>query len=264
MNLNLRGKRALVCGSTGGIGFAAARELALLGASVTLLARDPAKLAAKVAELPTGPDAGQRHDTLAADLGRSDEACGTVRAALDEARPWLILVNNAGGPPPGPAADAQPEALRAAFETLVLTPHGLTRLLAPGMAQAGYGRVVNISSTSIKQPIPNLAISNIVRPAAAAWAKCLATELGPRGVTVNNVLPGYTDTERLDQLVRTRAAKQGVTDAQARAELAAATPLGRLGTPEEIGAAIAFLCTPAAGYISGINLPVDGGRLGTL
>ncbi len=255
MDTSLVGKRALVCGSTGGIGRASAVELAALGAEVTLLARDETKLQAVARELPTGQ--GQKHGWLVADLADPESA---ARCAMDAGRPFHILVNNTGGPPGGTMLDATPEQLMAAFRTLLLSAHRLVQAVVPGMKEAKYGRIINITSTSVKQPIPNLGLSNSVRAAVANWAKTLSQELGPFGITVNNVLPGYTDTERLTELFKGRSAKTGKSVDAIRAETIASIPAGRLARPEEIGAAVAFLATPAAAYITGINLPVDGGR----
>lgn len=261
MDTDLSGKRALVCGASQGIGRACAEALAGLGASVTLASRSEDKLRAAAAALPRRD--GQAHDWIAADF-EQPAAADAVRARLDPARPWLILVNNTGGPPAGGAIDATAEQLLAAVQAQLLTAHRLVHLLLPGWKAARFGRVINITSTSVKAPIPNLGISNIVRPAVAAWGKCLATELGGFGVTVNNVLPGYTETERLQGLLAARASKSGASAESVRGELNAATPAGRFGRPEEIAAAVAFLATPAAAYINGVNLPVDGGRLPTL
>jgi 3-oxoacyl-[acyl-carrier protein] reductase len=267
MNLDLTGHRALVCGASGGIGLACARELAALGARVTLLARRQDALATAVATLPPVPGG---HDTLAADLTDVDATVRAVVARADTIAPpttpstYTILINNTGGPPPGPAIDAVASDLLACFTAQLLTAHALVRALLPGFKARAYGRVINISSTSVKQPIPNLGISNIVRPAVAAWGKCLATELGPFGVTVNNVLPGYTDTDRLRALVKGRATSQGVDESRVRSDIIAATPVGRFGTPDEIAAVVAFLASPAAAYVNGINVPVDGGRLASL
>lgn len=262
MNLDLSGRRALVCGSNQGIGKAAAEQLASQGASVTLLGRNEAGLKAALPTLPTPK--GQKHDMLVADLSDPAIAAAAVTKALDPARPWHILINNTGGPPPGSALDAAPADLLAAFNAQLIAAHMLVKLLVPGWQASGYGRVINITSTSVKQPIPNLAISNIVRPAVAAWAKCLASELGPMGVTVNNILPGYTSTERLAKLISGRAAKAGTDEDAVRQEFISTTPMRRLGEPTDIAAAIGFLASPAGGYVSGINLPVDGGRLAVL
>lgn len=265
MNLDLTGKRALVCGSSGGIGLACAVELARLGARVTLLARDAAKLAAALEHLRSQAGVKGEHDTIHADLSQPQALRGAVEVHL-AASPgaYHILVNNTGGPPPGPAIDATPEQLLAAFSSQLIAAQLLTQLLLPGMKAATYGRIINITSTSVKQPIPNLGISNIVRPAVAAWAKCLATELGGFGITANNILPGYTSTDRLASLVKGRAAKNNVSEDDVKREIMAATPAGRFGTPEEIASVVAFVASPAAAYLNGVNIPVDGGRLGTL
>jgi 3-oxoacyl-[acyl-carrier protein] reductase len=263
MNVSLVGKRALVCGSTAGIGKAAAIELAALGAEVMLLARNPEKLRSTLDELPRV--GGVKHHWIAADFSR---VAGVEAAARElagsAATPIHILVNNTGGPPGGTAIDADIAAYLAAFESHLLCNQVLTRVLTPGMKTAGYGRIINVISTSVKAPIANLGVSNTIRGAVANWAKTLAGELGGFGITVNNVLPGYTETDRLSSLLTNKAAKSGRNvDAEA-SELKSGIPAGRFGKPEEIAAAIAFLASPAAGYINGINLPVDGGRLPTL
>ncbi len=262
MDLNLSGKRALVCGSTQGIGRACAVELAALGASVTLMARDAARLAEVAAALPRA--AGQQHDTLVADLSSPEGVRAAIAGFVDPSRPHHILINNTGGPPAGPLIDASAEQFTAAFNSLLLSAHILVQALIPGMRAAGYGRILNITSTSVKQPIPNLGLSNAVRAAVANWAKTLSQELGPAGITVNNILPGYTSTERLSSLLQGRAKKQNIPESEIARELQASIPAGRFGKPEEVAAAVAFLASPAAAYISGINLPVDGGRLGSL
>lgn len=262
MNTSLSGRRALVCGSTQGIGRAAAEELAALGARVTLLARDQARLAAVAAELPK--PAGQKHDFLVADFAKAETLKSALAAANLATDPVHILINNTGGPPGGPALDASPEAFVSAFNLHLVCNQILVQAVVPGMRPAKFGRIVNVISTSVKVPIPNLGVSNTIRGAVASWAKTLANELGPHGITVNNVLPGFTDTARLGELFKARAAKTGKPQDDITKEALATIPAGRLGRPEEIGAAIAFLCTPAAAYINGINLPVDGGRLGTL
>lgn len=263
MDLNLSGKRALVCGGSAGIGRACAMELAGLGASVVLAARSADKLAATLAGLPR-VGAGQKHEAWAVDLGDSGAVAAALPGLLASWGPVHIVVNNTGGPPPGKAVDLGVEAFRAGFESLLATPHAISRAVLPGMKQAGYGRIINITSTSVKQPIANLAVSNALRAATANWAKTLSQEVGAWGVTVNNVLPGYTDTERLAEIFEMRAKKSGQSVDQAKAGVIADIPVGRLGRAEEIAAAVAFLASPAASYVNGINLPVDGGRLGTL
>jgi 3-oxoacyl-[acyl-carrier protein] reductase len=258
MDISLKSRRALVCGSTQGIGRAAAIELARLGAEVTLAARDEVRLKAVAAELPR--DHGQKHNIVAADFADPEKVAAAVRTVLDPARPYVILVNNTGGPAGGPAIDAAPDAYLAAFRMHVLSNQVLAQALVPGMKAAKFGRIINIISTSVKAPIPNLGVSNTIRAAVANWAKTLAGELAPFGITVNNVLPGFTDTARLESLFKARAEKSGKTYEDVLKEAIASIPAGRLGKAEEIAAAVAFLASPAAAYINGINVPVDGGR----
>src|SRR5690606_21232029 len=212
-------------------------------------------------ELPA--PAEQRHGFEVADF--SDPA--QVRAAAERiarAGAAHILVNNTGGPPGGPIESAAPEAFEQAFRMHLLNNQILTQALLPGMKEAAYGRIINIISTSVKAPIPGLGVSNTIRAAVASWAKTLAGEVAHFGITVNNVLPGYTDTARLASLFEARAKRGGSTPDEERERTRASIPAGRLAAPEEIAAAVAFLATPAAAYINGINLPVDGGRLPTL
>jgi 3-oxoacyl-[acyl-carrier protein] reductase len=262
MNLDLHGRRAVVCGSTRGIGLASARELALLGATCVLVARDQAALEQTARELPS--PRGQRHETLPLDFDDIESVRGAAKAlASGEAHP-VILVNNTGGPPGGRAIDADVEEYIRAFRQHVLASQTLAQALMPGMKQAGYGRIINIISTSVKAPIAGLGVSNTIRGAMASWAKTLAAELAPMGITVNNVLPGFTDTDRLRSLIATRASKSGTSEQAVEQEMRASVPTGRFGTAEEIAAAVAFLASPAAAYVNGINLPVDGGRTPTL
>jgi len=262
MDLSLSGRNALVCGSSAGIGLACARELALLGANITLMARNKEALRTALASLDASRS--QRHALLVADLSDPAKVRQISSSAVAHTSAFHILVNNTGGPPTGPLLGATADQFRAALDSLLLSAHELVQALVPGMKQARYGRIINITSTSVKQPIPGLGLSNTIRAAVANWAKTLSQELGPHGITVNNVLPGYTSTERLSSLLRGRATTQGTTEQDVARELQATIPAGRFGTPEEIAAAVAFLATPAAAYINGINLPVDGGRLGSL
>ena len=262
MELSLVGKRALVCGSTAGIGRAAAVELALLGAEVTLLARNAEKLAATRDALDASK--GQMHDWTEADFSDVGSVHQAMLAMKGGGRSYHILINNTGGPAGGPIADATAEQFLAAFNAHLVCNQILTQAVVPGMKQAKYGRIVNVISTSVKAPIPGLGVSNTIRGAVASWAKTMAGELGPHGITVNNVLPGYTSTERLGALAAGRAQKAGSSVEQVEKEWLATIPAGRFGRPEELGGVIAFLCTPAAGYINGVNVPVDGGRLQSL
>lgn len=259
MDLNLSGRRALVCGATRGIGLACARELASQGARLTLVARDASRLSDLARELP-----GLDHDWLAADFSRP----ASLESALAE---WLgagnraqILVNNTGGPAGGPITQALPEAFRLAFEMHLVCSQILVQALLPGMREAGWGRVVNIISTSVKQPLPGLGVSNTIRAAMAGWSKTLATELAPLGITVNNVLPGATATDRLEGLVKARASASGRSEQEVRDGLRAEIPLGRFAEPAETAAAVLFFVSPAASSITGTSLAVDGGRTACL
>jgi 3-oxoacyl-[acyl-carrier protein] reductase len=255
LSASLAGRHALVCGASMGIGRAAARALASHGARLTLLSRSRDRLEDLAGDLR---GSGAQVGVLAADLDDRP----ALMAALDEAalEPVHILVNNTGGPPSGQLLEAGPEDLLRAFGRHVLAAHLLTTRFLPGMREGGYGRIINVLSTSVREPIPGLGVSNTIRAAMASWAKTLSRELPP-GVTINNVLPGFTDTERLEELAGQIAARTGQTEDEVRAAWLTTVPEGRLGRPEELGAAIAFLASPAAAFIRGVSLPVDGGRL---
>lgn len=255
---SLLSRHALVCGASAGIGRATALALGRLGASVTVLARRAERLDSLVAELRSQGCPAAR--ALPADLDDRDALAERIEGLLAEAGPVHILVNNAGGPPGGPLLEAREEDFLTAFSRHVLAAHRLVQLLLPRMAEAGFGRIVNIVSTSVYEPIPGLGVSNTTRAAVAGWAKSLSRELPP-GVTVNNVLPGFTDTERLDSLAESRAARGGTSPEAVRAAWLDQVPEGRLIQPEETAAAVAFLCSPAGGAIRGVSLAVDGGRL---
>jgi 3-oxoacyl-[acyl-carrier protein] reductase len=260
--LSLQGRRALVCGSSRGIGRACAIELARAGAAVTLLARDQAGLEATCALLATSH--GQDHAILLADFADSSQVRAVVLEQLELGTIYHILVNNTGGPPPGLAIEATPDQFRIAFEQHLLSNHVLAQLLVPGMRRARYGRIINIVSTSAREPIPGLGVSNAIRAAVAAWAKTLSRELAPDSITVNNVLPGATDTDRLSELIRERAATSSLTQAEVRQQLVSHIPMGRLAGAEEPARAVAFLASPGASYITGVSLPVDGGRMASI
>jgi 3-oxoacyl-[acyl-carrier protein] reductase len=261
MDLDLYGKYALVGGGSKGLGKASAIELALLGAEVTLVARDEEGLRAALDELPR--PRGQQHGYLTLDYDRPGDIPGALAPLL--ARHTIhILVHNTGGPPGGPITAAGADAFLAAFTRHLLSGQALVQALLPGMKAAGYGRIINIISTSVKQPLPGLGVSNTIRGAVANWAKTLANETAAWGVTVNNVLPGATATDRLAQIIRDKAARLGQDEEAITREMTSEIPMGRFGQPREPAAAVAFLATPAAAYITGINLPVDGGRTGCL
>ncbi len=257
MNLDLTGKTAVVCGSTQGIGLAAANELASLGATIVLVARNEEKLKACASALPTTQ--GQNHFYLVADFQHTQSVQEAI-AGFAAQHTAHILINNTGGPAPGPAIDADIEAFRQAFNAHLINNHLLVQALVPGMKKAGYGRIINVISTSVKQPLPNLGVSNSIRGSVANWAKTLAMELGQFNITVNNVLPGATETGRLEAIMQNKAQKTGLTAEEVKHEMSEEVPMKRLAKPEEVANAIAFLASPAASYINGINVPVDGGR----
>ena len=262
MELKLEGKRALVGGSSRGIGRAVAEELARLGASVTVMARTKSALDEVAAGLDT--DSGQQHHVIIADMTDHESVTHSVEKHVDEHGAFHIMVNNTGGPPGGLLVDSDVDGLVQAFHDHVLMSHLLMQVVVHGMKDAGYGRFINIISTSVKQPIAGLGVSNTIRGAMASWAKTLATELGSFGITVNNVLPGATATERLTNIIDKKVATSGKDEAAVRKQLLAEIPAGRFGDPAEIANAVAFLASPAAAYINGTSVLVDGGRTKSL
>lgn len=248
-----------MCGGSQGIGEATARELAALDCRVVILARSEEKLRHVHASLP-----GEGHEILAHDLADSEGLAQSIDALLARLGSIQILINNTAGPKPGPITDVGEDTFLSAFHNHVLVSNLLTRQLLPSMKKAGYGRIINIISTSVKVPIANLGASNTIRGAMASWCKTLAGEVAPFGITANNVLPGFTATSRLAALIANAAQKQGKSIEEVRTQWRASVPAGRFAEPAEIGAAVAFLASPAAAYINGINLPVDGGRTGCL
>jgi len=261
MDLNLKNKNALVCGSSAGIGKASAIALASLGAKITLMARNEEKLKNVIKELPS--DQGQKHNYLIADFSNPSELKSTlIEATLKNS--FHILINNTGGPKGGPIFSAEVEEFTRAFSQHLVCNQILVQNVVPGMKEAGYGRIINIISTSVKQPIDGLGVSNTIRGAVANWSKTLANELGPFAVTVNNVLPGFTATDRLDDIISNAAKKLNKTEEEAAAFMKNIVPARRFAKPEEVANVVAFLASPAASYINGINIPVDGGRTKSL
>jgi len=262
MNLNLKGKCALVCGSSQGMGKAIAKQLANQGANILLFARNQETLTTVKQELDTSQ--GQHHDILIADFSNTDQVKTILSNYLDSGVVIEILVNNTGGPAPGPANSALSSDFLSAFNQHLICNHEMTKLILPGMKLSKYGRIINVISTSVKQPLIGLGVSNTIRGAVASWAKTLANELGQFNITVNNVLPGATNTLRLDAIIKSKAMKKGLTIEEMTVEEKSTIPMQRFGEPEEFANAVGFLASPAASYITGINLPVDGGRTSCL
>lgn len=262
MNLDLTGRRALVGGSTQGIGKAVAQELALMGAHVTLIARNVEELENVRAGLINIKQ--QKHHALVADYSDPEHVKEVVSKYLAKGNEIHILVNNTGGPAGGPILQDEPEKFLATFNQHLICNHILAQLAVDGMIASGYGRIINIISTSVKAPLTGLGVSNTIRAAVANWSKTLANEVGKYGITVNNVLPGATATQRLETIIKNKANKNTQKEDEVKNEMLKEIPLARFAEAGEIANAVAFLASPAAAYISGINLPVDGGRLSTL
>ena len=262
MNLDLKNKRAIVCGSTQGIGKAVALELANLGAHVTLIARNEVALKQTKTELSN--NGSQLHSYICVDFSNPTQLKELIDNFIQRTGPVNILVNNTGGPPAGPIVAAKPEEFISAFNNHLICNHILVQACIEGMKHTNYGRVVNIISTSVKLPLPNLGVSNTIRAAVANWSKTLANELGKFGITVNNVLPGATSTQRLANIIENKSLKTNSSNEEVKKEMLHEIPMGRFAEASEIANAVAFLVSPAAAYINGINLPVDGGRTGNL
>lgn len=260
MNLNLNNKYALVCGSTAGIGKATAIALAEEGAIVTLIARNEDKLKTTLAELPQH----RPHKYIVADFSNPEDLKEKVTAYIEANHGFHILVNNTGGPKGGPIFSAEVSEFENAFTQHLKCNHVLAQATVPFMKSEAYGRIINVISTSVKQPLDGLGVSNTIRGAVANWSKTLANELGQFGITVNNVLPGATGTERLAQIIKNKSDKTGKTEDEAADTMKNAVPAKRFAKPEELADAITFLASTRAAYINGINLPVDGGRTKSL
>jgi len=260
MDLNLNNKNALVCGSTAGIGKATAMGLAAEGVKVTLIARNEDKLKEVLAALPKQ----RQHNYIVADFSNPDDLKSKVSDYISKNNGFHILVNNTGGPKAGTVLDADLDEFEIAFTQHLKCNHILAQTVIPFMKEEGYGRIINMISTSVKQPIEGLGVSNTIRGAVANWSKTLATEVGPFGITVNNVLPGATATERLTSILHNVAKKINGSFEDAETMMKNVTPAKRFAEPEEIANAVVFLASECAGYINGINLPVDGGRTKSL
>ena len=260
MNLELNNKYALVCGSTAGIGKATAMALAAEGVQITLVARNEDKLKTVLSELPQQ----RAHDYIVADFSNPNDLKTKVSEYISKNHGFHILVNNTGGPKGGSVFSAEVDEFESAFTQHLKCNHVLVQTVVPFMKEEGFGRVINVISTSVKQPLDGLGVSNTIRGAVANWSKTLANELGQYGITVNNVLPGATGTERLTQIIKNKSAKSGNTEEEAANAMKNAVPAKRFAQPEELADAITFLASERASYINGINLPVDGGRTKSL
>lgn len=259
MNISLSQRRALVCGASQGIGRAIAISFAKAGAQVVALARSEAGLKSLLQDLP-----GSGHQALVCDLANRAQLNDQLKQELSLRGPITLIVNNAGGPKGGPLIEADGEEFSQALELHVLAAQKVLQLCLPAMKNEKYGRVLNVISTSVKIPIANLGVSNTIRGAMASWAKTMANELGPFGVTVNNLLPGFTKTERLNQLRAAAAHRLQSTEEQIEKSWLAQIPAGRFGEPEELASLATFLASPRASYINGVSIAVDGGRTGAL
>tara|TARA_B100000941_G_scaffold246272_1_gene191011 strand:+ start:1195 stop:1971 length:777 start_codon:yes stop_codon:yes gene_type:complete len=258
----MNNKHALVCGSSKGIGASTAIELSKLGATITLLARDKDSLSNILDSLDTSKK--QNHNFIIADFDDPLKLKDTIDQHVANNPTIHILINNSGGPKPGAIVDANVEDFILAFNRHLICNHILVQAVIPKMKEARFGRIINITSTSVKQPIKGLGISNTIRGAVANWAKTLSFELGEFGITVNNILPGYTDTQRLKEIFLNKSKKSNYDIESIISDAHSQIPLGRFADPKETAKAICFLASEDASYINGINLPVDGGRLSTL
>ena len=242
----LEGKRALVCGGTSGIGKATVEIFRKSGATAVSLART-----------------ASGENTIKCDIEDLDKLTALVNKEIDDNGNFEILINNSGGPPSGPLIDAKPNDFNKAFRRHVLASQTLVQILLPGMIACSYGRIINIISTSVKEPIPGLGVSNTIRGAMASWSKTLSKELPPQ-ITINNVLPGFTNTERLTELKKTLSEQKGISQEKVEENWLSSVPEGRLAEPSELAKVIAFLSSPSASFVRGTSIPVDGGRTGSI
>ncbi len=261
MNLSLQNKTALICGSTQGIGLAAAMELAHIGATCILMARNEASLKEAISKLDNS--LGQMHGYLVADFDQPNSVKSAIEPFVNN-HSIHILINNSGGPNAGPIVTASEEEFINTFNRHLICNHILAKAVIPGMKKEGYGRIINVISTSVKIPLPNLGVSNTIRGAVASWSKTMANELGQFNITVNNVLPGATATIRLKNIIENNAGKKNLAIDEVELEMKKEIPMKRFAEPGEIGNVIAFLASPAASYVNGVSIPVDGGRTGSL
>jgi len=259
MNIDLSHKTVLINGASQGIGKACAIELASLNANVIIVARNEENLKQTLSELK----GMGKHSYIVADVEKLEDLENKIREYLKN-NTVNILINNSGGPPAGPISTAKAEEFTKAFSNHLLCNHLLAGLVIPGMKESKYGRIINIISTSVKIPLKGLGVSNTIRAAVANWSKTLSNELAPFGITVNNVLPGATLTGRLSSIIENKAQKTAHSVDAVTEEMINEIPMQRFAEPSEIAAAVAFFASPAASYVTGTNMPVDGGRTGSL
>ncbi len=258
MNISLKHKKALIGGSSSGIGKAIAEQLAESGATVTLMARNGDKLKSILSKLPTAD--GQKHQYLLVDFN-DFEGYKNVISTYFENNTVDILINNTQGPSGGGALEKGVNDYQDAFDLLFKTVVFTSELALKQMRKNEWGRIINVASISVKEPLSYLVLSNSIRAAVTTWAKTLASDVGKYGITVNNVLTGYFDTDRITQLNTKKAEKMGVAPEEVLKEMEARVPVGRIGDPKEYGHLVAFLASEKAAYITGTNIPIDGGLL---
>ncbi len=261
MILSLKNKNAVICGSSQGIGLATAIELSLLGADCTLFARNETALTEALKELDYSQN--QKHSFLIADFDKAEEVKNIIQNHVNH-NSVHILINNSGGPNSGAIVEEEEDEFLNAFNRHLICNHILAKAVIPSMKKENYGRIINIISTSVKIPLKNLGVSNTIRGAVASWAKTMANELGQFNITVNNVLPGSTNTQRLKSIIKNNSAKKNISAEEIEKEMVNEIPMKRFGEPYEIAAVAAFLATPAASYVNGVSIPVDGGRTGSI
>lgn len=255
--IDLKGKTALVCGSSQGIGRAIAQEMAASGANIILLARNEERLNSVMANLSSTN--GQVHSVYSADFSNTENVLAVANQIVAK-HAVDILVNNTGGPAAGKAIDANTVEFLQAFNAHLINNHQLVQAVVPGMKTRSFGRIINIISTSVKVPLHNLGVSNTIRGAVGNWSKTLANELASAGITVNNILPGATETERLSTIIQNKSNKMAIEQTVVKDEMLNEIPMRRFGKPEEVAYAAVFLASDKAAYITGTNTVVDGGR----
>jgi len=262
LTTSLIGLNAVVCGGTSGIGLATAYEFAACGANVTVFSRNEDKLKEVVSSLQNSNK--QKHQYLVGDFNKPDTIQKIMKSHISSGNKYHILVNNSGGSAGGKIIEADISEFIEGFNRHLICNHIISKSVIKGMMEFNYGRIINIISTSVKEPIEGLGVSNTIRGAVASWAKTLSIEVAKNDITVNNILPGFTDTDRLASLIQSKSKLQNKSENDIAQIMKQQVPLGRFGLPQETAKAITFLVSPAAGYINGVSLAVDGGRLNSI